>query len=259
MEINSHGSAREFIYSRNAVYETLRAGRRQVFRLLMAEGVQEKGRLVELQRLAAARRIPVERVPRPRLDAIVKEHQGVVLETSDYPYVAVQDILALASQRSEKPFVLVLDAIQDPQNFGSLLRTAEAVGVHGVILPLRRTVTVLPSVVNASSGACEHLLIAQGNLAQTLSSLKEEGLWVIGLDGSPEVQEISKVRLDGPLALVVGSEGEGMRELVRKSCDVLLRLPMRGQVESLNAAAAGSVVLYFAWQARNFDRKIIDG
>jgi len=248
----------EFIYSRNAVYETLRAGRRQAFRLLIAEGVQEKGRLVELQKLAASRRIPVERVPRARLDGMNKEHQGVVLEASGYPYVAVRDILELSAQRGENPLVLVLDAIQDPQNFGSLLRTAEAVGVHGVILPLRRTVTVLPSVVNASSGASEHLLIAQANLAQALASLKEKGLWVVGLDGSPDVQEISHVRLDGPLALVVGSEGEGMRELVRKSCDILLRLPMRGQVESLNAAAAGSVVLYFAWQARNFDRKTID-
>jgi 23S rRNA (guanosine2251-2'-O)-methyltransferase len=188
-----------------------------------------------------------------------KEHQGVVLEASGYPYVAVRDILELSAQRGENPLVLVLDAIQDPQNFGSLLRTAEAVGVHGVILPLRRTVTVLPSVVNASSGASEHLLIAQANLAQALASLKEKGLWVVGLDGSPDVQEISHVRLDGPLALVVGSEGEGMRELVRKSCDILLRLPMRGQVESLNAAVAGSVVLYFAWQARNYDRKTIDG
>jgi 23S rRNA (guanosine2251-2'-O)-methyltransferase len=244
----------EFIYSRNAVYETLRAGRRKLHRVLVADGAQERGRLVEIEKLATTRGVSVERVPRSRLDLIVQEHQGVVMEASEYPYVVVQDILALASQRGEPPLILVLDAVQDPQNFGSLLRTAEAVGVHGVILPLRRTVTVLPSVVNASSGASEHLLIAQANLAQALTLLKEEGLWVIGLDGSPEVQEISKVRLDGALVLVVGSEGTGMRELVRKSCDTLLRLPMRGQVESLNAAAAGSVVLYFAWQARNFNR-----
>ena len=129
--------------------------------------------------------------------------------------------------------MLILDALQDPQNLGTLLRTAEVVGVHGVLLPLRHTVTVTPAVVSASSGASEHLLVAQMNLAQAIRELKEAGVWVIGLEGSPSAERVDRVRLDGAIALVVGSEGQGMRLLVRDSCDVLMRLPMRGQVESL--------------------------
>ncbi|MBN2148248.1 MAG: 23S rRNA (guanosine(2251)-2'-O)-methyltransferase RlmB [Anaerolineales bacterium] len=244
---------KEWIYSRNAVYECLRARRRQPFRLRVAQGVEEKGRLVEILHLAAARKVVVERVPRQQLDSLAAYHQGVALEASAYPYAALADILSLASQRGEPPFVLVLDVLQDPQNLGTLLRTAEAVGVHGILLPLRHTATITPAVVNASSGASEHLCIAQANLAQAIVALKEAGLWVIGLEAGPEAQPPGQVRLDGALALVVGGEGSGMRDLVRKSCDLLLRLPMRGQVESLNAAVAGSIALYLAHLARTID------
>jgi len=241
---------KEWIYGRNPVYEVLRVSRRQPFRLFIAQGAQEKGRLAEILRLGSDRKVPVERVPRSRLDGIDPGHQGVVLEASDYPYCALADILDLAEQRGEPPWVLILDVLQDPQNLGTLLRTAEAVGVHGVLLPYRHTATVTPAVVNASSGASEHLLITQTNLAQAIAALKEAGLWVIGLDNRPEASLPEQVRLEGPLALVVGSEGQGMRPLVAKSCDFLLRLPMRGQVESLNAAVAGSIALYLAWQTR---------
>ncbi len=125
-------------------------------------------------------------------------------------------------------------------------------GVHGVLLPYRRTATVTPAVVSASSGASEHLLIAQTNLAQAIGTLKQADIWVIGLDGSDSAQPLQQVRLDGPMALVVGNEGDGMRSLVRDSCDILMRLPMRGQIESLNAAVAGSIALYLAWQARDY-------
>ena len=152
----------------------------------------------------------------------------------------------------QPPLVLLLDTLQDPQNLGTLLRTAEVVGVHGIILPHRRTATVTPAVVNASSGASEHVLIAQANLAQTIKSLKQAGLWVYGLDTGADTQELEALRLDGPLALVIGSEGQGMRSLVRKSCDLLMRIPMRGRIDSLNAAVAGSVALYLVWQARGF-------
>ena len=241
---------KEWIYSRNAVYECLCAKRRQPFRLRLAQNVEEKGRLAEILQLAAARKVAVERVPRQQLDSLAENHQGVALETGAYPYSALPDILALARQRGEPPFVLILDVLQDPQNLGTLLRTAEAVGVHGVLLPLRHTATITPAVVNASSGASEHLRIAQANLAQAISTLKEADLWVIGLEASAEAQPPERVRLDGALALVVGGEGSGMRDLVRKSCDALLRLPMRGQVASLNAATAGSIALYLASQAR---------
>ena len=242
---------KEFIYSRNAVYETLRAKRREVFRLQVAEGAQEKGRLAKMLELAQERKIPVERLARPRLDRIHPEHQGIVAEVNSYPYLDLFDFLELARQKNEAPFVLLLDSLQDPQNFGALLRTAEAVGVHGVVIPLARTVQVTPAVVNASSGASEHLLIAQSNLAQAIDTLKKENVWVIGLDRNGEqIGDLTRHHLTGAIALVVGSEGEGLRELTRKKCDVLMQLPMRGQVESLNAAVAGSVVLYLAHLAR---------
>ena len=243
---------REWITGRNPVYEVLRAGRRQVFRFQVAEGVQEKGRLAEILRLSEKAKVPVERVKRARLDALASGHQGVALEAGEYPYSALADILELAQQKQESPFLLILDALQDPQNLGTLLRTCEAVGVHGVLLPLRRTVTVTPAVVHASSGASEHLLIAQANLAQSIETLKDQGVWIVGLEDSPEAAFPDRIRLNGPLGLVVGSEGEGMRPLVRASCDLLLRLPMRGRIDSLNAAVAGSVALYLAWQARGF-------
>jgi 23S rRNA (guanosine2251-2'-O)-methyltransferase len=241
---------KEWIYGRNAVYETLRAGRRQPFRLWIAQGVQEKGRLVQIIEWCSKRKALIEQVPRQRLDALSDGHQGVALECSGYPYTALQDILELAERRDEAPFVLILDTLQDPQNLGTLLRTAEIVGVHGVLLPLKHTVTITPAVVNASSGASEHLLVAQANLAQAITSMKENGLWVVGLEASLQALLPNQVRLDGPLALVVGGEGQGMRPLVRASCDTLLRLPMRGMVESLNAAVAGSVALYLALNAR---------
>lgn len=243
---------REWISGRNPVYETLRAGRRHVFALRVARGAQEKGRLAEIERMAQQRRIPIDQVERRELDRLDPGHQGVALEASAYPYTGVADMLDLAAQRAEPPFLLILDALQDPQNLGTLLRTAECVGVHGVILPLRHTAAVTPAVVNASSGASEHLLVAQSNLAQAIEVLKAANVWVIGLEGSVAAQPLEQVRLDGSLALVVGSEGQGLRPLVRDSCDVVMRLPMRGRIESLNAAVAGSVALYLAWQARRF-------
>jgi 23S rRNA (guanosine2251-2'-O)-methyltransferase len=243
---------REWITGRNPVYEVLRANRRQVFRLLIAEGAQQKGRLAEILRLAGERKLKAELIPRGRLDSMASGHQGVALEASEYPYSTLPDILDRAEQTQEAPFVLILDTLQDPQNLGTLLRTSEAVGVHGVLLPLRRTVMVTPAVVHASSGASEYMLIVQANLAQSMNTLKESGVWVVGLEDRPEASFPDQVRLNGPLALVVGSEGEGMRQLVRDSCDSLLRLPMRGWIDSLNAAVAGSVALYLAWQARQY-------
>ncbi len=239
---------KEWIVGRNPVYEVLRARRRNYFRLLVANGVEEKGRIDEIIQLGAAGKVPLSRVPRGQIDSFAlgeQNHQGVALEVSAYPYSNLADILDRARERDEPPFLLVLDLLQNPQNLGTLFRTAEAVGVHGIIIPLRRAAGVTPAVVHASAGASEHLLVAQVNLAQALDTLKQDAeVWVMGLEGSPDAQPYDSVRLNGPLALVVGSEGEGMRSLVRRHCDVLLRLPMRGSVELLNAAVAGSVVLY---------------
>jgi 23S rRNA (guanosine2251-2'-O)-methyltransferase len=243
---------REWIWGRNPVYETLRAKRRQFFELRMALGLKKDQRLDQIITLAKKTKIPITSVPKSDLDQISDHHQGVALQASEYPYIDLSEILDLAQEGGEPLLVLVLDALKDPQNLGTLIRSAEAIGVHGILLPLRRTATVTPAVVNASSGASEHTLITQANLAQSLEQLKKNGIWVVGLEGGKEAQPPGQVDLTGPLAVVVGSEGDGMRKLTRSSCDFLLQLPMRGKVESLNAAVAGSIGLYLVWQARKY-------
>ncbi len=241
---------KEWITGRNPVYEVLQARRRHFFRLWIAKGIRPQDRLVEIVKIMQGFNLPVGEVPRSQLDPLSEGHQGVALQVSEYPYSTMPDILALAKKREEPLFVLLLDVIQNPQNLGTLIRTAEAVGVHGVVMPGRRAAGVTPAVVHASAGASEHLLVAQSNIAQAISVFKEAGAWAIGLEGSDKAQPASRVNLKGPLALVVGSEGDGMRKLVRDSCDILMKLPMHGRIESLNAAVAGSVALYLALQAR---------
>ncbi len=241
---------KEWIVGRNPVFETLRAHRREIFRLWIASGVEERGRVGEIMDLAVKRRVQPARVLRSQTDGLGDNAQGVAVEVSGYPYVDLLDILDIAHQKQEPIFALLLDQIQNPQNLGTIIRTAEAVGVHGIVMPSARSVGVTPAVVSASAGATEHLHIAQYNLAQAISVLKEAGTWIIGLDGGPAAQPVEKVPLSGPVAIVVGSEGEGIRSLVRTSCDFLLRLPMVGKIESLNASVAGSIVLYLAHWAR---------
>jgi 23S rRNA (guanosine2251-2'-O)-methyltransferase len=242
---------KEWILGRNPVYEVLRARRRHIYRIQVAGGAEEKGRLLEILNLAAAMKLPVLKAQRQQMDLLGEGHQGVALEVGGYPYATFKDILAYARKHQEPLFMLALDMIQNPQNLGTLLRSAEAVGVHGVVIPLARAAEVTPAVVHASAGASEHLLVAQANLAQALEEVKKEAeAWVVGLEGGPGSKPYNQVRLDGALAVVVGNEGEGMRPLVRKTCDVLVSLPMQGAVESLNAAVAGSIVLYQALAAR---------
>ena len=242
---------KEWITGRNPVYEMLRAKRRQIIRLLIAEGVKTDARISEIMQIVKPYKIQVETVKRTQLDSLSDNHQGVAAEVSAYPYSDLDSILKLARQKEQDPFILILDTLQNPQNLGTLLRSAEAFGVHGVLIPLKHATGVTPAVVNASAGASEHMLIASANLAQSIDQLKKENIWVIGLEGSSAAQPPEKLRLGGPTALVVGSEGEGMRELVRKSCDILMRLPLEGKIESLNASVAGSIGLYLINQARN--------
>ena len=243
---------KEFIYSRNAVYETLRARRREVFKLEIADNVQIKGKMAEIMALASQRKIPVSKVKRAQLDRIHEHNQGIVAEVSAYPYSDLTDILDHAGELNEPPFILLLDTLNDPQNFGALIRTAEAVGVHGILIPLAHTVEVTPAAVNASSGASEHMRIARSNLAQAIDALKAENVWVVGLDqNGEEIGEKTQRHLTGATAVVVGSEGEGLRQLTRAKCDIILQLPMRGRIESLNAAVAGSVALYLAYLNRS--------
>jgi len=241
----------EWITGRNPAFEVLRARRRQVNRLWLAQGVKPQGHLEDIVNLSRKYKVPIEVVKRNYLDGIDPHHQGLALEVGGYPYSDLEAIIQRAQNRQEPVFVLILDLIQDPQNLGTLLRSAEAFGVHGVVLPTARAASVTPAVVNASSGATEMLLIAQHNLAQAMDRLKEVGGWMVGLEGSPEAQPPQRLNLNGGIGLVIGNEGQGLRRLVRDKCDMLMNLPMQGQIDSLNAAVAGSIALFLARQARS--------
>jgi 23S rRNA (guanosine2251-2'-O)-methyltransferase len=245
----------DLLYGRNAVREALRAGRRTFQRLLVSSGAQEAGTLGEVVKLAEKAGVPIERIDRHDLDRRLREanHQGVALECGDYPYAELEDCLAQAEQRSEPALLLLLDHLQDPQNVGTLIRTAETIGAHGVVLPGRRAAEITPAVVNASAGATEHLpIVVVSNLAQTIAELQKAGVWVVGVEDDERAQEYDRADLDMPLALVIGAEGTGLARLTRERCDFLIKLPMRGQIASLNASVAGSIVLYHAWRVRKY-------
>ncbi|GAC1472239.1 MAG: 23S rRNA (guanosine(2251)-2'-O)-methyltransferase RlmB [Ktedonobacteraceae bacterium] len=241
----------EYIWGRNPVTETLQAGRR-VKRILLAEGLRETPAIEHIVQEAQRQHIPVDMVARIRLDQLSHGavHQGCIAQVEERTYADIDDILQYAAQKKQDPFLLVLDAIQDVNNLGSLLRTAEAAGVHGIIIPEHRAAEVNATVVKTSAGAAEHMLIAQEtNITRSIDSLKRQNIWVVGLAG--EAQTLyTKANLTGPLALVVGNEGKGLGRLVREHCDVLIKLPMYGHVNSLNAAAAGSIALYEALRQR---------
>ncbi len=235
------------LYGRHAVCESLRASRRRAYRLLMAKGTVQTAAIAEIITLAQAQNVRVDTVSRNELARIAgtDQHQGVALETSEYPYTSVDDMLDLAQARGEQPLLLLLDLIQDVRNVGSLVRTAEAVGVHGVIVQDRRAAGITPATVNTSSGASEHLLIAQvTNLAQEIERLKTAEIWIAGLEDVSGAKLYTEVSLTVPLGIVVGSESDGLRRLVRDRCDWMMRMPMRGHINSLNAAIAGSIALY---------------
>ena len=215
--------------------EALR-GRRDIDRLYVAEGVREDDRLRAMIALATQREREIDRIPREMLDDATRgaNHQGVALEVEPYRYAAFEDVVAAAGA------VLVLDHLQDPQNVGTLLRAAEAAGVAGVVIPEDRAASVTPAVVNASAGAVEHLrLAATPNLVRALETLKRSGRWVAGLDAGPEATDLFTTEIPTPAVLVVGAEASGLSAHLRKTCDLLLALPMLGHVESLNAATAG--------------------
>lgn len=251
------GDMKEILFGRHPIHETLIANRRRIRRIHIADGVTHQGILEQVLQRAEEAQIPVEFVPRHELDQINDQHQGIVAYVDPYPYVNLTEILEKLKNSDEQGLVLILDTIQDPQNLGTLLRTAEVTGVQGVILPKRRGVGITPAVTSSSAGASEHLAIAQENLAQAIRALKKNELWIAGLDMTADAQTLENANLTGPLALVVGSEGTGLRRLVGESCDYLIRLPMRGNIKSLNAAVAGSIALYAIWQARGFQGEIV--
>jgi 23S rRNA (guanosine2251-2'-O)-methyltransferase len=243
----------ENLYGRNVARECLRSRRRHIHRVLIAQNIERSAIIDEIQRLAGQLKIPVQIVPRQQLDKISFGHQGVALEVGRYPTVTVEDILAQAEKLNEPPFVVAFDHLEDPHNLGAILRTAEAVGVHGVILPQRRSAGITPSVVSASAGATEHIWLAEvSNLVQSLKKLKEAGIWLAGIEKTAQAQPYHQTNLTGPIALVIGSEGHGLSRLAKETCDFLVKLPMRGRIESLNASVACGLILYEVWRARAF-------
>ncbi|MGC9467355.1 MAG: 23S rRNA (guanosine(2251)-2'-O)-methyltransferase RlmB [Anaerolineae bacterium] len=244
---------RETLYGRHAVHESLRAGRRTPYQLLVSEGIVSVPIIDEILALARVARLRIEEIPRTEMDRIVghEQHQGVALEASEYPYADIYDMLDLAQERREPPLLLLLDLVQDVQNLGTLIRTAEAVGAHGIVIQERRAAGITPDTVSTSSGAVEHMLIAQvTNLAQEIARLKDAEVWIAGLEEVYGAQIYTEIDLTVPLGLVVGNEAQGLRRLVRERCDWMLRLPMVGKIDSLNAAVAGSVALYEVFRQR---------
>jgi len=239
-----------YLAGRNSVFEAIRANARVRRVLIENDAGEPRGSLRELVDAARGAGIRVERVPRGRLDAIHPRHQGVVAEVPAFAYTPFSDILQRARLEGDAALVLALDEVQDPQNVGTLLRTALAVRATGVVMPERRNAEVTPAVVRSSAGAVEHLAIARvANLVRALDDLKGAGLWIVGLDVGGG-QPYDEVDLSGAIALVVGSEGSGLRRLVRENCDLLIHLPMTGPTESLNAAVAGSIGLYHVHRSR---------
>ena len=233
----------DLVFGRNAVMELLKSGR-SVNKILIAEGSRD-GSIQKIFSLAKTAGIVVEFISRDKLDKICEgRHQGVAAKAAAVNYSTVEEILELAASRSELPFIILLDELEDPQNFGAILRTAEAVGVHGVIIPKRRSVQLNSTVFKTSAGAAEYVKVAQvTNVAQTLKNLRGQGLKIIGSDMSAAT-DFNRADLSGGIVLIIGSEGKGMRRLTRENCDLLIKIPMVGKINSLNASAAGAVLMY---------------
>lgn len=231
------------IWGRNPVREALRAGS-SINKLLVAKGA--RGNVQELIELARKQHVPIQFADKKALDSLVptSSHQGVVAAVSAKEYVSVEEILEKAKKDQKDPLILVLAGWEDPQNFGAILRSAEAAGVHGIVIPSRRAVPLTGSVAKASAGALEHLSVSRvTNLSNTIRDLKERGFWVVGAD--PEAQlYLYEADFKGPLVLVIGGEGKGIPPSLLKLCDFLVKIPMCGKINSLNATVAGSLLLY---------------
>ena len=235
--------ARDLLYGLHALREALRAGSRPIARLLV---VRLDGQFAELVRLARAEDIPVQIQPRQALDRLVPsgKHQGVVGIVGAKAYVEPEDILEHARLRNEPPCVLILDQVQDPHNLGAVLRTAEASGAHGLVIPQRRSVSLTSTVAKASAGALEHMRVAcVPNLSRVIDSFKAAGLWIYAVEPGG-AKPYTSLDLRGPVALVFGAEGPGVRHGVLAHCDERVHIPMQGKVASLNVSVAAAVVLF---------------
>lgn len=245
----------EFVAGRNSVAEVLKSGR-SINKILVAKG-ERHGAIREIIGQARSQGLVVQEVEAAKLDQITEgvRHQGVVAMVAPVAYAEIEDILGKAQENGEQPFIVLLDELEDPHNVGAILRTSDATGVHGVLLPKRRSSPLTATVAKTSAGAVEYVPVARiGNISQTLQKLKKQGLWVVGadMDGDKNYYEAD---LTGPIVVVVGSEGQGMGRLTKEECDFVVRIPMKGKITSLNASVACSLLLYEVLRQRELKAK----
>jgi 23S rRNA (guanosine2251-2'-O)-methyltransferase len=234
----------DWIHGRHSVQEALRANR-DIGKVFFAEGVQ-KSSVQDMIQTLQERRIPYQWVPRAKLDQLSesRNHQGVMAQVAAYPYASIDDLFKQAEKKEQSPFFLLLDGLEDPHNLGAILRTAEATGVHGIIIPKHRAVGLTSIVAKTSAGAIEYVPVAQAtNLNRVADELKEHGIWLVGSDDNAK-QEYTTVDYTIPVALVIGNEGTGVSQMMKKRCDFSVKLPMMGRVPSLNASVAAGVLMY---------------
>lgn len=240
---NLDNQRNDIIAGRNPVMEAIRSGR-SIESVLVAKG-ERSGSVVAIIAKAKQKNIPVKDVDSKKLDFLAKgvNHQGIVAQCAVKEYSTLEDIFALAEERGESPFIIVLDKIEDPHNLGAIIRTAECAGAHGVIIPERRSAGLSYTVEKTSAGALEYMPVVRvKNISAVLQKLKDKGIWVYGADMDGE--HYKKVNFDGAVALVIGNEGKGISPLVAKDCDVIVSLPMKGKINSLNASVAAGILMY---------------
>lgn len=240
---NLDNQRNDIIAGRNPVMEAIRSGR-SIESILIAKG-ERSGSVVAIVAKAKQKNIPVKDVDQKKLDFLAKgvNHQGIVAQCAVKEYSLLEDVFALAEERNESPFVIVLDKIEDPHNLGAIIRTAECAGAHGVIIPERRSAGLSYTVEKTSAGALEYMPVVRvKNISSVIQKLKEKGIWVYGAD--MDGQSYKKTNFDGPVALVIGNEGKGISPLVAKDCDVIVSLPMKGRINSLNASVAAGILMY---------------
>lgn len=240
----------DFVIGKHAVLETLKS-ERDINKLFLQEGIGGE-RIGEILELAKERHIQIQVVPKSKLDLLSDNgvHQGIMLATAAFQYATLDDLFDIAAEKGEDPFFLILDGIEDPHNLGSILRTADASGCHGIIIPKRRAVGLTGTVAKASTGAIEHVPVVRvTNLSRTIADLKERGVWVYATD--MEGQTYQKWDTTLPLALIIGNEGKGVSRILKDSADGLLTIPMVGHVQSLNASVAAALMMYEVFRKRN--------
>lgn len=240
----------DIIAGRNAVMEAIK-GNRTIEALYITAG-QTEGSINAIKKLAKEKKLVIKEVDKKKLDSLSggAVHQGVVALVTPYKYCEVSEIIEYAKEKGEAPFIVILDEIEDPHNLGSIIRTAELCGVHGIIIPKRRNVGITTTVYKASVGAIEHVKVAKvTNLNSTIDELKEQGIWVYGADIAGDEYSY-EVDFSGPCALIIGSEGRGISKLTLKKCDKLVKIPMVGKINSLNASVAGGIMMYEVLKGR---------